>query len=114
MPTRLPGVALGLPFLLDLERAAAILGAVAAVFIFALFTSRGYLPTLMGNVLGYEVDRQHQLEQDVETLDKRSEMRVETLEDSVHDSDNVLAEMAREMLELRTRLGFLDAADREF
>ena len=33
MPARLPGVALGLPFVLDLERAAAILGAIAAVFI---------------------------------------------------------------------------------
>jgi hypothetical protein len=52
MPARLPGLALDLPLLLDLERATAILAAVGSVLIFAVFTSRGYLPTLLGNMLG--------------------------------------------------------------
>jgi hypothetical protein len=42
-PAKLPGVALGLPLLLDLERAAAVLTVTAGVLIFALLTSRGQL-----------------------------------------------------------------------
>ncbi|HTA13017.1 MAG TPA: hypothetical protein VK765_06305 [Solirubrobacteraceae bacterium] len=113
MPARLPGVALGLPLLLDLERAAAILAAFAAVLIFTVFTSRGYLPTLMGNILGYDVDRQQKLEREVAQLDKRSEPRVERLEMAIHGYDGLLAEMGREMLELRRRVAVLDDADQE-
>ncbi|HYB23628.1 MAG TPA: hypothetical protein VED41_07515 [Solirubrobacteraceae bacterium] len=108
MPSRLPGIALGLPLLLDLERAAATLAALAAVSIFAWFTSRGYLPTVMGNILGYEVDRQHKLEQEVAQLDRRSELRIDRLEDSAHEYDNLLSKMGQEMLELRRRMGLLD------
>ncbi len=51
-PAKLPGVALGFPVLLHLERAAAVLAVIAVVSIFAYMTSLGYLPSQLGNI-GY-------------------------------------------------------------
>jgi len=63
VPARLPGVALGFPVLLDLERAGAVFAVVAVVSIFAYMTSLGHLPSQFGNVIGYPItDRQHELE----------------------------------------------------
>jgi hypothetical protein len=52
-PKNLPGIALGAPALLQMERGAAGLAVVAAVSIFAYLTRLGHLPTQFGNV-GYE------------------------------------------------------------
>lgn len=52
-PKNLPGIALGAPALLQMERGAAGLAVVAAVSIFAYLTRLGRLPTQFGNV-GYE------------------------------------------------------------
>jgi hypothetical protein len=53
VPAKLPGVALGFPVLLDLERAGAVLAMAAVVSIFAYMTSLGHLPSQVGNVIGY-------------------------------------------------------------
>jgi hypothetical protein len=53
VPAKLPGVALGFPVLLDLERAGAVLAVAAVVSIFAYMTSLGHLPSQVGNVIGY-------------------------------------------------------------
>jgi hypothetical protein len=60
-PKHLPGIALGLPALLHLERAAALLAVVAAVAIVAYLTRLGHLPTQFGNV-GYEALESRQKE----------------------------------------------------
>jgi hypothetical protein len=104
MPARLPGLALDLPLLLDLERATAILAAVGSVLIFAVFTSRGYLPTLLGNMLGYQPDRQYEFEREVETVDRRNEPRIDKLDDLMGKNNEVLTELGEELLDLRTRI----------
>jgi len=75
-PAKLPGVALGLPLLLDLERAAAVLAAIASVLIFALLTSRGHLPTQFGNLAYPAVGRQQESTRHVVELDQRLERRL--------------------------------------
>ena len=51
-PKHLPGIALGLPVLLHLERAGAMVAVVAAVAVVAYLTRLGHLPTQLANV-GY-------------------------------------------------------------
>ena len=60
-PKNLPGIALGLPLLLHLERAAALLAVVAAVAVVSYLTRLGHLPTQFGNV-GYEALESRQKE----------------------------------------------------
>ncbi len=73
-PAKLPGVALGFPMLLHLERAGAVLAVVSVVSIFAYMTSLGHLPSQFGNVIGYPVaERQHELERLTAELDRRIE-----------------------------------------
>jgi hypothetical protein len=52
-PPRLPGIALGWPLLLHVERATALLAAVAAFALVAWRTARGELPVRLGQ-LEYE------------------------------------------------------------
>jgi hypothetical protein len=52
-PRNLPGIALGSPLLLDLERGGAGFLAIAAVFVFAWLTRLGHLPSQLGNVARY-------------------------------------------------------------
>ena len=51
-PKHLPGIALGLPVLLHLERAGAMVAVVAAVAVVSYLTRLGHLPTQLANV-GY-------------------------------------------------------------
>jgi hypothetical protein len=108
MPAKLPGVALGLPLLLDLERAAAVLVVTAGVLIFALLTSRGHLPTQFGNVAYPAVGRQQESTRHVIELDQRLERRLAPLEDGGRATDEALGLVARELKELTGRLDTLE------
>lgn len=91
VPDKLPGVALGFPMLLDLERAGAVLAMAAVVSIFAYMTSLGHLPSQVGNVIGYPAaDRQHELERWTEELDQQIEQRLAPLEEGQRVSDEML------------------------
>jgi hypothetical protein len=107
-PAKLPGVALGLPLLLDLERAAAVLAAIASVLIFALLTSRGHLPTQFGNLAYPAVGRQQESTRHVVELDQRLERRLVPLEDGGRANDETLGLVARELKELTGRLDTLE------
>jgi hypothetical protein len=108
MPAKLPGVALGLPLLLDLERAAAVLVVTAGVLIFALLTSRGHLPTQFGNVSYPAVGRQQDLTRHFAELDQHLERRLVSLEDGGRATDEALGLVARELKELTGRLDTLE------
>ncbi len=107
-PAKLPGVALGLPLLLDLERAASVLAVTAGVLIFALLTSRGHLPTQFGNVAYPAMGRQQESTRHIIELDQRLERRLVPLEDGVRANDEALRLVARELKELTGRLDALE------
>jgi hypothetical protein len=104
-PTKLPGVALGFPMLLHLERAGAVLAVVSVVSIFAYMTSLGHLPSQFGNVIGYTVaDRQHELEQLSAEVDRRIKRRLVPLEEGKRASDAVLPVIAEQLTALDRRV----------
>jgi hypothetical protein len=104
-PAKLPGVALGFPMLLHLERAGAVLAVVSVVSIFAYMTSLGHLPSQFGNVIGYPVaDRQHELEQLTAEVDRRIERRLVPLEEGKRASDAVLPVIAEQLTALDRRV----------
>jgi hypothetical protein len=107
-PAKLPGVALGLPLLLDLERAAAVLAMTAAVLMFALLTSRGHLPTQFGNVSYPAVGRQQDLTRHFAELDQRLERRLVSLEDRGRSNRDALGLVARELKQFASRLDTLE------
>jgi hypothetical protein len=107
-PAKLPGVALGLPLLLDLERAAAVLAVTAGVLIFALLTSRGHLPTQFGNVSYPAVGRQQELTRHLAELDQRLERRLVPLEDRGRSNRETLGLVAHELKQLASRLDTLE------
>lgn len=105
VPARLPGVALGLPVLLDLERAGAVLAVAAVVSIFAYMTSLGHLPSQVGNVIGYPAaDRQHELERLTAALDRRIERRLVPLEEGKRVSDEALPVITERLAALDRRV----------
>lgn len=104
MPTKLPGVALGLPALLDMERGAALLAVFSVVWIFAFLTSRGDLPTSFGNLAYPPRAREHELELRVAELSKILEDRLTPLEEGKEMADEALPILTREVLDLRDRL----------
>jgi hypothetical protein len=105
VPANLPGVALGFPVLLDLERAGAVLAMTAVVSIFAYMTSLGHLPSQVGNVIGYPTaDRQHELERLTAELDRRIERRLVPLEDGKRVSDEVLPVIIEQLTALDRRV----------
>jgi hypothetical protein len=108
-PAKLPGVALGLPLLLDLERAAAVLAVTAGVLIFALLTSRGHLPTQFGNVAYPAVGRQEELTRRVAELDQRLERRLVPLEEGSRTNDEALPLITSELTELSRRLNAVES-----
>jgi hypothetical protein len=69
-PQHLPGIALGLPVLLHLERAGAVTAVIAVVATVAYLTKLGHLPTQFGNV-GYA---------DIESRQKAGEDRQQEAE----------------------------------
>jgi hypothetical protein len=104
-PAKLPGVALGFPMLLHLERAGAVLAVVSVVSIFAYMTSLGHLPSQFGNVIGYPVaDRQHELERLTAELGRRIERRLVPLEEGKRASDEVLPVIAEQFTALDHRI----------
>ncbi|MGA9875393.1 MAG: hypothetical protein WBQ21_06250 [Solirubrobacteraceae bacterium] len=105
VPAKLPGVALGFPVLLDLERAGAVLAVAAVVSIFAYMTSLGHLPSQVGNVIGYPAaDRQHELERWTEELDQRIEQRLAPLEEGQRVSDEMLPIITEQLSVLNCRV----------
>ncbi|HEV2997636.1 MAG TPA: hypothetical protein VGX16_00900 [Solirubrobacteraceae bacterium] len=108
-PEKLPGVALGLPLLLDLERSAAVLATIALVLIFAFLTSRGHLPTQFGNFAYPSIERQHDLEERVAALDRRLKQRLIPLEDGKRTSDEVLPLILKDLSEMSDRLEAVEA-----
>ncbi len=104
-PAKLPGVALGFPILLHLQRAGAVLAAVSVVAIFAYMTSLGHLPSQVGNFIGYPVaDRQHELERLTSDLDRRIERRLVPLEEGKRASDEVLVVITEQLAVLDRRV----------
>jgi hypothetical protein len=104
-PAKLPGVALGFPMLLHLERAGAVLAVVSVVSIFAYMTSLGHLPSQFGNVIGYPVpDRQHELEGLTAELYRRIELRLLPLEEGKRASEEVLPVIAEQLTALDRRV----------
>jgi hypothetical protein len=110
-PSKLPGVALGLPLVLDLERAAAILAAFAAVLIFAYLTSRGFLPTAFGQVAYPDASRQHDIERGLLELDSRIRHRLEPLEEGKQTAAAALPLIQRELEGLDARLKAVEDAN---
>ena len=108
-PTKLPGVALGFPMLLHLERAGAVLAVVSVVSIFAYMTSLGHLPSQFGNVIGYPVaERQHELERLTAELDRRIELRLLPLEEGKRASEEVLPVIAEQLTVLDRRVNAVE------
>lgn len=104
-PARLPGVALGFPVLLHLERAGAVLAVVSVVSTFAYMTSLGHLPSQLGNVIGYSVaDRQHELEHLTAELRGRIEHRLVLLEAGKRASDELLPVIGKQLTALDRRV----------
>jgi hypothetical protein len=104
-PAKLPGIALGFPILLYLERAAAVLAVMSVVSIFAYMTSLGHLPSQFGNVIRYPVaDRQHELEGLTAELDRRIERRLVPLEEGKRASDEALPVIAEQLTALDRRI----------
>ena len=97
-PHALPGVALGLPMLLQIERAAAVIGVLAAVATVAYLTSLGYLPTQLGNI-GYPDlgGRQHELEQRVASLATAVGGRLALLEQGKERTDEAVKLIAEQL-----------------
>lgn len=112
-PSKLPGVALGLPLLLNLEQAASVLATSAAVLIFAYLTSRGFLPTGFGNVSYPDASRQHEIERRVTELDSRIRTRVNSLEEGGQRADTALALIRRELERLEERLTAVESDHEE-
>jgi hypothetical protein len=104
-PTKLPGVALGFPALLHLERAGAVLAAVSGVAIFAYMTSLGHLPSQVGNVIGYSIaDRQDDLQRVAAELEQEIERRLVPLEEGSRASDELLPVMMERLTALDRRI----------
>jgi hypothetical protein len=104
-PAELPGVALGFPMLLHLERAGAVLAMVSVVSIFAYMTSLGHLPSQFGNVIGYPVaDRQHELERLTAEVGRRIERRLIPLEEGKRASDEMLPAITEQLTALDRRV----------
>ena len=89
-PARLPGVALGFPLLLHLERAAAVVGAIGAVLVVAILTRHGYLPSQLGNIGYPAIGRQHELERRVAELQQQLDERLVPLEEGMQTTDEAL------------------------
>jgi len=105
VPAKMPGVALGFPVLLDLERAGAVLAVAAVVSIFAYMTSLGHLPSQVGNVIGYPAaDRQHELERLTAALDRRIERRLVPLEEGKRVTDEALPLITERLAALDRRV----------
>jgi hypothetical protein len=104
-PAKLPGVALGFPMLLHLERAGAVLAVVSVVSIFAYMTSLGHLPSQFGNVIGDPVaDQQHELERLTAELGRRIERRLDPLEEAKRASDETLLVITEQLTVLDRRV----------
>lgn len=88
VPKKLPGIALGSAALLDIERAAAGLAILAAISIFAFQTSRGELPTQLGNFAGYPDPAARQSRED--EVNRRVVERLENLERRVVPVENAV------------------------
>lgn len=109
-PAKLPGVALGFPALLHLERAGAVLAAVSVVSTFAYMTSLGHLPSQFGNVIGYSVaDRQHELEGSIAELGRRTERRLIPLEEGKRADNEALPVIAGQLTALDRRVDAVEA-----
>ncbi|HLM87193.1 MAG TPA: hypothetical protein VK272_13500 [Solirubrobacteraceae bacterium] len=108
-PARLPGVALGLPLLLHLERAAALLAVLAGVTVFAYMTSLGHLPSQLGNIGYSTVDRQRELDRQVIELRKEIETRFAPLEQGSQASDQAVLLIQSDLADLDHRLADLEA-----
>jgi len=106
-PARLPGVALGFPLLLHLERAAAVVGAIGAVLVVAILTRHGYLPSQLGNIGYPAVGRQHELERRVAELQQRLGSRLVPLENGMQTTDKALLLVDDKLTELDDQLGKL-------
>jgi hypothetical protein len=108
-PAKLPGVALGFPMLLHLERAGAVLAVVSVVSIFAYMTSLGHLPSQFGNVIGYPVaDQQHELERLAAEVDRRIERRLDPLEEGKRASHETLLVITEQLTALDRRVGAVE------
>lgn len=109
-PAKLPGMALGFPMLLHLERAGAVLAIASVVSIFAYMTSLGHLPSQFGNVIGYPVaDRQHELERLTAELGHRTERRFVPLEEGKRASDEVLPVITEQLTALDRRVDAIES-----
>lgn len=103
-PKKLPGIALGTSALLQLERGAAGLAALAVVGIFAYLTRLGQLPTQIGNVAGYPdtskaVDLEQEIARRVAESSERLESRIFPLEEaakSAPSSDRLILQLFAE------------------
>jgi len=107
-PVKLPGVALGFPLLLHLERAAALLAVLAGVAVFAYMTSLGHLPSQLGNIGYSTVDRQHALDRQVIELRKEIRTRLEPLDRGRRASNQALLLIRRDLADLNRRLADLE------
>ncbi len=113
VPAKLPGVALGLPALLHLERAAAVLAVIGVVSIFAYMTSLGHLPSQLGNIGYAVVGRQHELEQHVAELRQGFEERLAPLEQSRQAGDQTLELVRGDLARVGRRLVVLETDSNE-
>jgi hypothetical protein len=114
MPSKLPGVALGFPALLDMERAGALLSVAGIVFVVAYMTSHGYLPTQVGNFLRYSViaskvsRRQQDLEDTRLGYIEDIERRLMPMEAAEASTDEALKATLNELDDVVRRLSRLE------
>ena len=108
-PAKLPGVALGFPLLLHLERAAALLAVLAGVAVFAYMTSLGHLPSQLGNIGYATVDRQHALDRQVTELRQEIGTRLGPLEQGSRARDQAALLIQTDLAELNHRLADVEA-----
>jgi hypothetical protein len=103
-PKKLPGIALGASALLQMERGAAGLAAIAIVCIFAYLTRLGQLPTQIANVASYPdttaaVDLEQEVARRVAERTENLERRIFLLEEAAKSaipSDRLVAQIFAE------------------
>lgn len=114
-PKKLPGVALGFPLLLHLERAGAVLAAIGAVLVVARLAWLGELPNQLGNIGYASFERRHEFEQSAAELRQHVEVRFDRFEQDreadVQSTEEALRLTRSELAELDRRLSTVETQE---
>lgn len=107
-PQPLPGVALGYPALLHVERAAALLGGLGAVLLVTYRTAQANFPSSLGNVTYSDRSDVKELEVRVADLSRTSHERLAVLEHTTQRNAEIDQLVASQLTIVEARLRTLE------